>query len=310
MAARLIVGCGYVGSQVASKWLQNGDSVYAITRSSERASHLSGLGIKPIVWDWLNGRLPISHETFRNLAQLSDLFATVLIAVSHASQPDIPHAETHTRGLHHLGMLLKSEGWKQTVSTGTKWIYLSTTGVFGAATPGDWVDEESNVSPERPGSIAAWAGEQWIESHVPSGQRISLRPVGIYGPGRVPRWQSVRDQVPLQVDPESYLNLIHVADLANSIVKVSSTSMKSSLYCISDGEPVRRRDYYEFIAKLGGWPHPVFETVKPKGPGEVGLRSDGNKRVRNHRLQTELGMEWEFPSYREGLKALLKPEDD
>ncbi|MCY2983701.1 MAG: NAD-dependent epimerase/dehydratase family protein [Planctomycetota bacterium] len=310
MAPRLIVGCGYVGSQVARKWLQIGEPVFAITRSNDRAAQLSQLGIKPIVWDWLNGRLPILAETLQNLEQPINAFATILIAVSHASQPDIPYAETHTRGLDNLDRLLKSEGWHQMVGNETKWIYLSTTGVFGAATPGDWVTEESKVSPERPGSIAAWAGEQWIASHIPGNQRISLRPVGIYGPGRVPRWQSIRDQVPLQVDPESYLNLIHVEDLATSIVKVSSTSMKSSLYCISDGEPVRRRDYYEFIAKLGGWPPPVFEAVKPKEPGEASLRSDGNKRVRNHRLQTELGMEWDFPSYREGLTALLGERRD
>jgi nucleoside-diphosphate-sugar epimerase len=310
MAARLIVGCGYVGSQVASKWLQDGDSVFAITRSNERATRLSQLGFKPIVWDWLNSRLPILTEAFQNQSLGSDVFATILIAVSHASQPDIPHAQTHTRGLDNLITLLKSEGWERTVGKETKWVYLSTTGVFGAATPGGWVDEESEVSPERPGSIAAWAGEQWIASHIPRGQRISLRPVGIYGPGRVPRWQSIRDQVPMQVDPESYLNLIHVEDLANSIVKLSNTNMKSSLYCISDGEPVRRRVYYEFIAKLGGWPQPVFEDVKSKEPGQASLRSDGNKRVRTHRLQNELAMEWEFPSYREGLTALLKPEED
>ncbi len=306
MASRLIVGCGYVGSRVASKWLKNGDSVFAITRSNDRVAYLSQLGIKPIVWDWLIDPLPILPETLQNLGHRINAFATILIAVSHASQPGIPHEETHTRGLGKLDGLLKSEGWGQTVDHETKWIYLSTTGVFGAATPGDWVDEESKVSPERAGSIAAWAGEQWIASHIPVDQRISLRPVGIYGPGRVPRWQSIRDQVPLQVDPESYLNLIHVEDLATTIVKVSNTSMNSSLYCISDGEPVRRRDYYDFIAKLGSWPPPVFEAVKPKEPGDASLRSDGNKRVRNHRLQTELGMEWEFPSYREGLTDLLK----
>ncbi len=310
MAVRLIVGCGYVGSQVASKWLLNGDSVFAITRSNDRAAHLRQLGIQPIVWDWLNGPLPILAETLHSLGQHINAFATILIAVSHASQPDIPYAETHTRGLYNLDRLLKSESWEQTVGNETKWIYLSTTGVFGAATPGDWVNEESKVAPERPGSIAAWAGEQWIASHIPSDQRISLRPVGIYGPGRVPRWQSIRDQVPLQVDPESYLNLIHVEDLATSIVKVSNKRMESTLYCVSDGAPVRRRDYYEFIAKLGGWPPPVFEAARPKELGEASLRSDGNKRVRNHRLQTELGIEWEFPSYREGLTALLGERRD
>jgi len=305
MAVRLIVGCGYVGIRVASKWLQNGDSVFAITRSSARADELSRLGIKPIVWDWLIGGQPVLTETFQNAGHQAEAFASILIAVSHASHPDVPPQETHTRGLNHLDELLKSNKWKNMHGKQTKWIYLSTTGVFGAATPGDWVDEESKISPERPGSVAAWGGEQWIAGHLPSDQRVTLRPVGIYGPDRVPRWQSIRDQVPLQVDPESYLNLIHVDDLATTIEAVASTKMKSTLYCISDGEPVRRRDYYQFIAELGGWPKPVFEAVKQKELGAASLRSDGNKRVRNHRIQSELAIAWQFPSYREGLRSLL-----
>ena len=150
MVARLIVGCGYVGSQVASKWLQNGDSVFAITRSNERAAHLNQLGIKPIVWDWLTDPLPILPETLQDLGHRNTAFATILIAVSHASQPGIPYEETHTRGLNNLDELLKSEGWGQTVDHETKWIYLSTTGVFGAATPGGNVGDGVGESDRRP----------------------------------------------------------------------------------------------------------------------------------------------------------------
>ena len=57
--------------------------------------------------------------------------------------------------------------------------------------------------------------------------RVTLRPAGIYGPDRVPRWEAIRDETPLQVDPESYLNLIHVDDLAETIRAVSSTEMQS-----------------------------------------------------------------------------------
>ena len=308
MASRLIIGCGYVGIRVARKWLQNGDTVFAITRSNARIAELNNLGIKPIVWDWLVGGVALPPAIFHNSEQPFEALATILIAVSHASQPNVPHEETHVRGLNQLEKLLGSEGWAGSFGNQTKWIYLSTTGVFGAATPGDWVDEESTVAPERPGSIAAWSGEQWLATHIPNDQRVVLRPVGIYGPDRVPRWQSIRDQVPLQVEPESYLNLIHVDDLANTIESVARTRMKSTLYCVSDGVPVRRRDYYEYISELGGWPQPLFETVPPTELGAVRSRSDGNKRVRNLRIQSELKLGLQFPSYREGLTALLKSE--
>ena len=304
MATRLIVGCGYVGMRVAEAWLKRGDRVYAITRSASRAGDLRRAGIEPIIWDWLGSGAPNGVLT-KSAERVPSELATVLVAVSHSPQEGVPHTESHTRGLNHLMSLLQSMGWSDHETIATKWIYLSTTGVFAQSSPGDWVDEDSAVLPERPGSIAAWAGEQWIAERISQDKRVVLRPVGIYGPGRVPRWESLRDQVPLQVDPDSFLNLIHVDDLAGSIVAVSTAEMRSSLYCVSDGHPVRRQDYYSFVSKLGNWPEPVFEPREPAGNGRVALRSDGNKRVRNSRIQSELAVVLTFPSYREGLRSLL-----
>lgn len=306
MASRLIVGCGYVGMRVASKWLKQGDSVFAITRSTARGNELSQCGIQPLIWDWLVGGPLDGNTSLRTIPDLeASKFATILISVTHSQQLDLPPVETHTRGLNHLASLLKTLGWWDYAQTQTKWVYLSTTGVFGPSPPGDWVDEDSDVLPERPGSIAALAGELWIASHISKDMRVNLRSAGIVGPDRVPRWQSIRDRTPLHVDPNSYLNLIHVDDLAAMVMAVSSANMKFDLYCASDGEPVRRKEYYEYISKLGNWPQPVFESRLQPVTGRSGFRSDGNKKVRNNRIQTELAVRLEYPSYREGLKSFL-----
>ncbi len=295
--------------RVASKWLKQGDSVFAFTRSNARANELSQCGIKPLVWNWLAGGLPDVNAWMRTFPELEvSKFATILIAVTHAAQQDLAPVETHTHGLNHLASLLKTIGWWDFGQPQTKWVYLSTTGVFGPSPPGDWVDEDSNVLPERPGSIAALAGEHWIAKHVSKELRVNLRLAGIVGPDRVPNWQSIRDQTPLRVDPESYLNLIHVDDLAAMVVAVSSTTMQFDLYCVSDGVPVRRKEYYEYISQLGNWPPPVFESRSLRSQPATGrslFRSDGNKRVRNNRIQAELAVRLEYPSYREGLKSLL-----
>lgn len=306
MASRLIVGCGYVGMRVASKWLKQGDSVFAITRSNARANELSQCGINPIVWDWLVGGIPNVNASIGTFPELkASKFATILIAVTHSEQHGLPPVETHTRGLNHLASLLKTMGWWDSGQTQSKWVYLSTTGVFGPSPPGDWLDEDSDVLPDRPGSIAALAGEHWISSHISKDMRVNLRSAGIYGPDRVPRWQSIRDKTPLRVDPDSYLNLIHVDDLAAIVVAVSSANMQFALYCVSDGVPVRRREYYEYISKLGNWPQPVFESCSLRATGRSSFRSDGNKRVRNNRIKAELSIRLKYPSYREGMKSLL-----
>lgn len=308
MKTRLIVGCGYVGQRVARKWLRIGDSVFAFTRSQTRAQELLEAGIQPIVWDWLSGESP-EPDSMWSLFEESmreSPVASILVAVSHAPFPGIPHLETHTRGLESLRVALEGMGHGALHVLDTKWTYLSTTGVYGSSEAGEWVDERSAIGPQRPGSLAAWEGEKWMSRFIPADRRIVLRPVGIYGPERVPRWQSIRDQVALEVDPDSYLNLIHVDDLASTIFASADRQMTHSLYCVSDGEPVQRRDYYEFISQLGNWPKPIFlPPASSSATKSVVSRSDGNKRIRSDRIHSELKIEYAYPNYREGLKALL-----
>lgn len=284
--------------RVARGWLNQGDSVYATTRSEKRASELCEIGVKPIVWDWIDGGLSPSMAPDAK-------FDTILIAVSHSAQAGLLPLETHTLGLNHLLRLLEKTGAVDVGETQTQWIYTSTTGVFAPTNAGEWVDEESAVCPRRPGSIAALAAEHWLASNVTSDMRVVLRPAGIYGPGRVPRWQSLRDKIPLLADPESYLNLIHIDDLATIVLAISSSKMRSTLYCVSDGQPVRRMEYYEYISRIGDWPPPVFETLECAGLVPIGSRGDGSKRVKNNRIQSELGVRLVYPNYREGLKSLL-----
>ena len=39
--AKLIVGCGYLGGRVARRWLAAGETVYAVTRSTQHAGVLA-----------------------------------------------------------------------------------------------------------------------------------------------------------------------------------------------------------------------------------------------------------------------------
>ena len=324
MNVRLIVGCGYVGSQVAQYWCTesisrdegNDGPVFAITRNESRFEELAKLGVKPIAWDWLSG-LPIEkQDNWDALSRLVGLSShasitnlTILVAVSHAAQAGVPNSETHSRGLENLHRQLVELFPECRIS----WIYLSTTGVYGSTESGTWVDESTPASPDRPGSVAAYAAEQWLLNNVHKNNLVILRPAGIYGPERVPRWQAIRDQVPMQADPESFLNLIHLVDLAQIIDRVSKQKMSHTLYCVCDDFPSLRRDYYKFIADLGNWPAPIFQVNAANDSSSNSIRrsrSDGNKRIRNARIKSELGYVFKFPSYREGLRELIRWNDE
>ena len=288
----LILGCGYVGERIARIWRSNGDRVLAVTRTSHRAGELEKLGLEPIVWNWLEALE--DHQPPSDTLGESSL-STVLIAVSHA-------AAAHTPGLEKLANALS----ENTRTGQARWIYLSTTGVF--ADPHSdtdlWVDESSSVGPTRPGSINALEAERWLEH---SGlEHVVLRPAGIYGPGRIPNIQPIRDGQPMQVDPESYLNLIHVEDLASIIQAVAQGPLRHRLYCISDGSSVQRKDYYSFLAQSMRWPEPCYCAPAYCDPASARRRNQGNKRVSNRRLMDDYSIQFRFPDYRSGLGSLLE----
>src|SRR5688572_816560 len=86
----LIVGCGYLGRRVASRWLASGRRVAALTRRN--ASALAALGIEPVVGDVLE------PATLRDLPTA----ATVLYAVGMDRTVGKSMREVYVEGLRHV----------------------------------------------------------------------------------------------------------------------------------------------------------------------------------------------------------------
>jgi len=100
--------------------------------------------------------------------------------------------------------------------------------------------------------------------------------------------------------PDAYLNLIHVDDAAGIAVRAAEVAPLPRTYCVSDGRPVPRRDFYTHLAALLGTDPPEFTPPAP------GRRGSGNKRIGNDLLQEELNWQFAFPDYRAGLAAALR----
>lgn len=287
----LIVGCGYLGSELAQVAQQNGCTVYATCRSDSRRRELDQLGYHPIEYDWLKtadiGPLP---EVDR-----------VVVCVSHAKVPELLPEQSHPRGLANLRSRVNERC--------QKWVYLSTTGVMAGSIDARQVvdvDEGSPTFPVRPGAVCALAGERWFFEHLSTDRFTVIRPAGIYGPGRTPNLERLRQGLPLEVDPNSYLNLIHVVDLARIVYWAATNPTDHSLYCVSDGHSVLRRDYYEFIRLRFGLPEPQYVAADAaSGDGLPLRRGQDHKRVSNRRILAEYPHSWIYPSFREGLADSL-----
>jgi nucleoside-diphosphate-sugar epimerase len=217
----------------------------------------------------------------------------VLVSVPPDEAGD-PVIETHGRDLAALPEL--------------RWLaYLSTTAVYGDRR-GATVDEDTPPAPanergrRRLGAEAAWrelAQRASLPLHV-------FRLAGIYGPGRS-ALDTVRQGRARRIDlPDHVFSRIHVADLAEVLRASIARPRSGALYNVADDEPAPQADVLAYACELLGAPVPPAIPLAAAGLSEMALSFyDDNKRVANRRIKDELGVRLRYPSYREGLAAIL-----
>jgi nucleoside-diphosphate-sugar epimerase len=186
-------------------------------------------------------------------------------------------------------------------------IYISSTSVYGQLA-GEWIDEDSPREPLTEEGRICLAAEQALEQHSLAVRSCILSLAGIYGPGRVPRREALAQGAPIAARPDAYLNLIHVDDAATAVVAAAKHPQPGRRYLVADGHPVIRREYYRELARLWGLGEPRFAAASAE-TASTG-RGATNKRVTNRRLLSELKLNLKYPSYREGLAAILAAESD
>lgn len=275
-----MIGCGYLGRQVACAWIARGLTVAALTRSHDKQQLLQEDGISSILGDILQPN---------SLASLPAA-KIILYAVAPDATSDHPRDEVVLKGLQNV--LAATRGRCD------RFIFVSSTSVYGQSS-GEWVDETSPCEPETmAGQLAVKAEALARREDATSIVRLS----GIYGPNRLlTRVETLRNRIPLSGSPDAWLNLIHVEDAVLAIVVHAAHSDPCPTVLVSDGQPCRRMEYYELLAVLTGTPAPVFDCTKPPVRGSGGL----NKRCQNRLLQTHYKVGLKYPSYREGLLALF-----
>ena len=65
-----------------------------------------------------------------------------------------------------------------------------------------------------------------------------------------------------------------------------------------------RGEYYREVARQNGAPPPKFIAPDPNSPAAA--RASADKRISNRKLVDTLGVRLQYPSYREGLAAILR----
>jgi nucleoside-diphosphate-sugar epimerase len=189
-------------------------------------------------------------------------------------------------------------------SLGAGWVgYLSTTGVYGD-TGGAAVDEAAPLAPSGPRQRARVAAEgAWRATGLPL---HIFRLAGIYGPGRSALDQ-VRAGTAKRIDrPGHVFSRIHVEDAASALLASMARPDPGAVYNLCDDEPAEPQAVVaEACRLLGVAPPPLIALDAARlSPMARSFWTD-DRRVSNARMKRALGVTLSYPTYREGLRALL-----
>jgi nucleoside-diphosphate-sugar epimerase len=290
MSTLVCLGLGYCAEHAVPALGARFTRIVGTTRTPERAAMLAArdIGGRHVEMLRFDGETA-SPDVVAAVAQAD----AVLISAAPAEQGDPVLAV--------LGEALIAAPRLRTV------VLLSTVGVYGNH-GGGWVDEATTPDPTHDRAQARVVAEQaWQAFGQQRGVPVAiLRLSGIYGPGQNALVNVRLGRARNIAKPGQVFNRIHVADIAQAI-DAAFARAADGVFNITDDEPTPPADPIVFAAALLGVPPPAeiafAEAVKTMTPMAASFYAE-NRRVRNDRLKTVLGVTLRYPTYREGLTAL------
>jgi nucleoside-diphosphate-sugar epimerase len=278
----LIFGLGYSGRAVARLALRRGWRVLATSRDPARVDAPEGVELLPF-----------------DRAQPGIALATHALATAAPGPGGDPVLAAHGSALRGAPRL--------------RWAgYLSTTGVYGDR-GGAWVDEATPPAPGQDRSRRRLEVEREWEALAVGIAVDVFRTGGIYGPGRS-NLDDLRAGTARRIlKPGHAFGRIHVHDIARATLAAAAQDPPPGMRVLHlvDDEPAEPADVVGEAAELLGLTPPLpvpYEEVAPRMSEMARSFWAENRRVSSTRTKAALGIEWAFPSYREGLRGILAEE--
>lgn len=273
-----IFGLGYVGQQLGLSMQAEGWQVAGTTRTIDNAQKLERLGFYPMIWP----------DSGALTSTILNEYKYILVTIP----PD-----------EHGDVVLRQINFAKITPT---WIgYLSATSVYGDYA-GEWVTEDS---PLRPGSTRGKqrliAELQWLKLF---GENSAFplhifRLGGIYGPQRSVLDTIHKGFVQRIAKPGHVFSRIHINDIVEILKASMAKPQPGEIYNLADDEPASTADVIAYGCQLLGKEIP---SLTPFDQANISLEMQGyyaeNKRVSNNKIKEQLGINLQFPTYREGLK--------
>lgn len=276
----MIVGCGDVGSRLATQLLSVGWQVYGLRRSIDRLP----AGVSGVAGDLFSEACPANWPT----GQIDYL----VYSAAATNHDEAGYQAAYVEGLKHTLNWLKQHGQQP-----KRLLFVSSSGVY-VQQGGEWVDETSPAEATNySGRIMLQAEQVALHSNLPASV---VRLTGIYGPGRERLLGQVRQGYRVAVDPPLYGNRIHADDAAGLLAFLLKADQQGEAlddcYIGVDNEPAPLAEVVNWLRERLG----VTEWAD-----EASVRRAGSKRCSNARAKA-LGWEPRYSSFREGYAAILE----
>ena len=262
-----IIGCGYVGTALASYWERSkGYRVTATTTRQERVKELELVASQVVV---MKGK---DSQTIEALLHGRD---TVILSIAPISNRQVDaevYRETYIPTAQNLvAALLKNSSVKQV-------FYLSTCSVYGNK-QGNWVDETSPVDTGSEYNQVLSETEQLLLNSGKENTKITiLRLGGIYGPKRelTKRLAKFAGQT-ISGSSQTFTNWVHIDDIVAAIDFLYQTRL-GGIYNLVNDFDLTIGELSDLVCARQGVERIIWDNTQP---GYRGL----NARVSNQKIK-------------------------
>jgi nucleoside-diphosphate-sugar epimerase len=189
------------------------------------------------------------------------------------------------------------------------WIgYVSSTAVYGDR-DGGWAFEDSELNAASlQGARRVRAERDWLDAGRGMGLTVQVfRLPALYGPGRSPL-DRLRDGTARIVrKPGQVFNRVHVDDVVSGLFASMARPRPGAAYILCDDEPAPADVVMEGAARRLGLPlPPEVDWTDPSVSEGMRRFYRDSKRLSNARAKAELAWRPRYPSWREGLEAVIE----
>ncbi|WP_066412269.1 NAD-dependent epimerase/dehydratase family protein [Halorubrum aethiopicum] len=286
----VVVGCGYVGLELARGLADRGHDVTGVRRSDAGIEAIEAIagGVEAVRADATDPE---------SLAALPDADAVVFAASSGGRGAEAAR-EVYVDGLRNV-----VEEYGDRTRAPDRLVYTSSTGVYGDH-GGAWVDESTPIEPTTEKTrVLAEAERVALEDAGAAGiEGTVARFAGLYGPDRYRLDRYLEGPV-----TAGYLNMVHRDDAAGAIrFLLEGDAARGEPVVVVDDEPVEKHAFADWLADECGVPRPEKRSKEARiAAGDLSAAAERrirtSKRCSNDRLR-ELGYEFVYPTFREGYR--------